>query len=59
MEVRGEGERHHGGLSALCRYSHGGLGGGGNPCDKKEKSRNKDMKGVNQTDMAAEDFKEH
>ena len=32
MEVRGEGERHHRRLPALCCYSHGGLRGGGDPC---------------------------
>lgn len=39
MEVRGQGEWHHGWLPALCRYCHGGLGGGGDPCIKKEETK--------------------
>lgn len=41
MEVRGEGERHHGWLPALCRNSHGGLRGGGDPWRGKKKRTDK------------------
>lgn len=37
MEVRSEGERHYRGLTALCRYSHGGLRGGGDPWQGRKK----------------------
>lgn len=44
MEVRGEGEWHHGWLPTLCRDCHGGLRGGGDPWWERKKKKQRHVK---------------